>query len=126
MASGSHSHRPTSAAEVIALSTMTVSGRLCGGTHFELAPCLPLPFVYLTSSRGSSSGLSQRPPARLRCAVARRPLRVEPRSCSRVGDTFGRALSITFSDAWLSQSVTRRSPMTGRTHTFSRLFRLAM
>jgi hypothetical protein len=44
MASGSHSHRPTSAGERIAFSTISVSGRLCGGTHFELAPCLPLPF----------------------------------------------------------------------------------
>jgi hypothetical protein len=27
------------------LSTIVVSGRLCSGTHLELAPCLPLPFV---------------------------------------------------------------------------------
>jgi hypothetical protein len=45
MASGSHSQRPTSPAAATALPTIAVSGRLCGGTHFELAPCLPLPFM---------------------------------------------------------------------------------
>ena len=45
MASGSHSQRPSSAAASMAFSTVAVSGRLCSGTHLELAPCMPVPFV---------------------------------------------------------------------------------
>jgi hypothetical protein len=37
--------RPSSPAVLMAFSTIAVSGRLCSGTHLELAPCLPLPFV---------------------------------------------------------------------------------